>query len=437
MKKIAIIGAGAGGLAAAYDLVKAGHQVTIFEKESTPGGLAAGFKEPGWDWTLEKFYHHWFQTDRAILGLISELGLTAKVQFHRPKTVVYYNGDFYPLDSPIAALLYPGLSFIDKMRFGFVTVYLRYLAAWKPLEKYTAHEWMKKYYGERVYSAMFEPLLVGKFSAYYKEVNMAWFWARFKARTTRLGTFEGGFQAFLDQFAQILAQKGVQFVFNTGIHKITPLKDGRLELDTDNGKETFDQVLATVPPFLLSKIAPDLGDDYIQKLNTLKNIGAVVLILSIKKQLSRKGYYWFNLPKSAGFPFLALVEHTNFLPASHYNGEDLVYCGDYLENSHEYFTLTKEEMVKRFLPSLKKINPEFSEDWVLKSWLFRAPYAQPVPGINHSEKIPSIQTPIPNLYFASMSQVYPWDRGTNYAVELGRKAAKIMLGSTKNRFAKM
>jgi len=426
MKRIAVIGAGAGGLAAAYDLAKAGHQVTIFEKESTPGGLAAGFKETEWDWSLEKFHHHWFQTDRSILGLIKELGLAEKVQFHRPKTVVYFNGDFYPFDSPIAALLFPGLSFFDKMRFGFVTVYLRYLAGWKPLEKHTAHAWMKKYYGEKVYAAMLEPLLVGKFSSHYQDVNMAWFWARFKARTSKLGTFEGGFQAFLDQFAEILARSGVHMVFNTGIRKISPLKDGRVELEMDKSKEVYDQVLATVPPFLLAKLAPDLGNAYIQKLNALKNIGAVVLIFSLKKQLSTKGYYWFNLPKSAGFPFLALVEHTNFLPASHYNNEDLVYCGDYLENSHEYFSLTKEEMISRFLPSMKKINPEFSKEWVVKSWLFRAPYAQPVPGINHSQKIPEIQTPIPNLFFASMSQVYPWDRGTNYAVELGRKAARIM-----------
>jgi protoporphyrinogen oxidase len=363
MKKIAVIGAGAGGLSAAYDLVKAGNEVTIFEKESTPGGLAAGFKEPEWDWSLEKFYHHWFQTDHAILGLIKELGLDDKVQFNRPQTVVYYNGDFYPFDSPIAALMFPGLSFIDKMRFGFVTVYLRYIASWKPLEKYTADNWMRKYYGERVYATMLEPLLVGKFSSHYQDVNMAWFWARFKARTSKLGTFEGGFQAFLDQFAAILVHMGVCFEFDTGIRQIRPLKDGRIELVTDKGSETFDQVLATVPPFLLAKIAPDLGEAYIQKLTSLKNIGAVVLILSLKKQLSTKGYYWFNLPKAAGFPFLALVEHTNFLPASHYNGEDLVYCGDYLENSHEYFTLTKEEMVRKFLPSLKKINPEFNEDW--------------------------------------------------------------------------
>jgi len=429
MKKIAVIGAGAGGMAAAYDLVKAGHQVTIFEKESAPGGLAAGFREPGWDWSLEKFYHHWFQTDHAILDLIRELGLSEKVQFHRPKTVVYYNGDFYPFDSPIAALLFPGLSFFDKMRFGFITVYLRYLAAWKPLEKFTAHAWMRKYYGQRVYEAMLEPLLVGKFSSHYQDVNMAWFWARFKARTSKLGTFEGGFQAFLDQFADILTKAGVRMIYNTGIRKISPLKNGQLALETDQGKHVFDQVLATISPFLLAKVAPELKSEYVQKLNALKSIGAVALILSLKRPLSKKGYYWFNLPKSAGFPFLALVEHTNFLSASYYNGENLVYCGDYLENSHEYFSLTKEELTRRFLPSFKKINPEFNEDWVANTWLFRAPYAQPVPGVNHSQKIPGIRTTIPNLFFASMSQVYPWDRGTNYAVELGRKVARMMNAS--------
>ena len=429
MSKVAVIGAGAGGLAAAYDLAQAGHQVTVYEKESRPGGLAAGFKEENWDWSLEKFYHHWFQTDHAILGLIKELGLEEKVEFHSPKTVVYHDGDFFPFDTPVAALLFPGLSFFEKMRFGFVTVYLRYLASWKPLEKHTADEWMKKYYGEKVYEAMLKPLLVGKFSSYYKKVNMAWFWARFKVRTSKLGTFKGGFQAFLDECATILTQNGVTFAYNTNLQGIHPLEDGKIELTFEKDKKIYDQVLATVPPFLLAKLAPDLGKSYIHKLTSLESIGAVVLILSLKEKLSTKGYYWFNLPKSAGFPFLALVEHTNFLPAEHYNGERLVYCGDYLENSHEYFSLSKEKMIEKFLPSFKRINPDFEEEWVTKSWLFRAPYAQPVPGINHSQKIPEIQTPIPNLFFSSMSQVYPWDRGTNYAVELGRTAARLMTAS--------
>jgi protoporphyrinogen oxidase len=423
---VAVIGAGAGGMAAAYDLIKAGKQVTIFERDATPGGLAAGFKEEGWDWSLEKYYHHWFQSDSSILSLIREMGLEHKHRFYRPKTVVFYKGNFFPLDSPLAALLFPGFSLIDKARFGFVTIFLRYLSSWKPLEKYTAHEWMCKYYGEKVYHTLFEPLLMGKFSGYYKDVNMAWFWARFKVRTPRLGTYEGGFQSFLNDFAEKLKSLGVEFRFGVEVERVAPVENGRVAVTVGGERIVFDQALATLPPKVMTRFAPELSQGYLEKLDSLQSLGAVVLIVSLKRQLSEKGYYWFNLPKSAGFPFLALVEHTNFVPPQYFGGERLIYCGDYLEPSHEYFSLTQEQLLERFLPSLRSINPDFDPSWVNRSWLFRTPFAQPVPLINHSKNIPAITTPIPGLYYASMSQVYPWDRGTNFAVKLGREAAALM-----------
>jgi hypothetical protein len=49
-----------------------------------------------------------------------------------------------------------------------------------------------------------------------------------------------------------------------------------------------------------------------------------------------------------------------------------------------------------------------------------------VPELDHSRAVPDIRTPLSGLYFASMSQVYPWDRGTNFAVEIGRRAARLM-----------
>jgi protoporphyrinogen oxidase len=380
---------------------------------------------------VEKFYHHWFLSDHYILDLINELGWKDKVVIPHPRTVVYYKEKFFPLDSPLAAITFPGFTFFDMVRFGFVSVYLRYLSNWKSLEKYTAHEWMKKAYGERTYTTHFEPLLIGKFGDHYKDVTMAWFWARFKARTTRLATFEGGFQAFEDLFAEKLKSMGVRFQMETVIDQIKQ-KKGKLELTIKGKKELFDQVLVTSSPHQMARLVTELPDEYLSGLLGLQSMGAVVLVLSLKHQLSKEGYYWFNLPKSAGFPFLALVEHTNFLSSEHFDGDHIVYCGDYLDPGHEYFHLTQKQLLERFIPGLSRINPEFNVEWIKKSWLWKTSYAQPIPLVDHSQNIPSIATPIAGLYFASMSQVYPWDRGTNFAVQIGRDAACMMVEDGKD-----
>ena len=431
--KAAVIGAGFGGMAAAYDLAKSGYEVTIFEAEDHPGGLASGFKEPNWDWSVEKFYHHWFASDNHMLGLVEELGWSDKVIFPRPFTVLLYKGEWYPFDSILKAILFPGLGWgINKIRFGLVGLFLRLTNKWQPLEKFTVDEWMRKWAGEKVYSMMWEPLVIGKFGKnYYQKVNMAWMWARLKARTTRLGTFEGGFQNFASMFAERLSDMGVNFNYQTRIQSIAQSEDGKtVRIESDQSTDTFDQVLVTTSPSSLARLAPSLPGDYLEKILELKSMGAVVMIFSLKNQLSKQGYYWFNLPKNEGFPCLALVEHTNYVSSEHFGGDHIIYMGDYLEPDHPYFSKSQDELLQLFIPGLKRINPEFQPDWINKTWLFKTKYAQPVPLINHSKNIPSIQTPIHGLYFASMSQVYPWDRGTNFAVEIGRKAARLMKESS-------
>ena len=426
--RIAIIGAGFGGMAAAYDLKKAGHEVTIYESANYVGGLASGFKEPYWNWWVEKFYHHWFQSDNEMLGLIRELGWEDKVLFPRPLTVMYHQGRFYPFDSIFKMALFPGLGFgLDKIRFGFVGLYLRLTNNWKALEKVTADAWMMKWAGKNVYEKMWKPLLVGKFGPYYNQVNMAWMWARIKARTTRLGTFEGGFQQFANLFSERLRDLGVEIRLGVGVESIQRDQD-HVSVRSEGGAESFDKVLVTTSPTLLAKLSPDFPQNYLKGLLELKSMGAVVMILSLKHQLSNEGYYWFNLPKEEGYPFLALVEHTNFVSKENFGGDHIVYAGDYLEVGHEYFSMSDEELLERFIPAFKKFNPAFERDWVKKVWVFKTNYAQPVPLVDHSQNIPAIQTPIEGLYFASMSQVYPWDRGTNFAVEIGRRAARMMIG---------
>jgi protoporphyrinogen oxidase len=456
--KVAVIGAGAGGLAAAYDLAGAGHAVTVLEASDQVGGLAAGFRDPGWDWAVERYYHHWFAGDRSILGLIDELGWSDQVLFPWPSTAYYHDNRFHILDGPLSAafrpsgkltwvdhipgagtlargvhlLRFPGVGWIDKVRYGLAAVALLAAPSWKPFERVTAEAWLRRWMGRRNYEVLWQPLLESKFGEHYHDVNAAWFWARVKARTPRLGTFVGGFQAFLDRLAEVVRNRSAEIRLQASVQRIDT-RPGGLRLTLPGEALDVDQCLVTLSPSLLARLTPSLPPTYLDRLLSLRAMGAVVIVLALKRRLSESGIYWHSLPKSAGFPFLALVEHTNFLPAEHFGGDHIVYLGDYLDPDHEYFRLTQGQLLARFLPALTRFNPEFRPDWVRQSWLFRTPYAQPVPPLNHSHAIPDLKTPIPGLWLASMSQVYPWDRGTNFAVEVARRAARRMMAEGPTR----
>jgi protoporphyrinogen oxidase len=431
-RDIAIIGAGITGLSAAFDLLDAGHKVTIYEASDITGGLATGFHEEKWDWPLEKFYHHLFTSDKHIIYLVKELGMEDKLFFPRPVTSVIYDGEIVPFDSPIRWITFPGFNLLDVARFGLVSAFLRFTNPWKRLEKETADVWLRRWYGEKIYRITWRPLLIGKFGPYYKDVNMAWMWARLKVRSPRLGYFEGGFQSFVNTLTEAVKARGGKILLNSPAQKIEPQADGRLVLHIGGQQISHDLCLSTTSPGLLQRLVPEMPPDYLGQLSQLKSMGAVVLVLALNHSLMEKTY-WLNLPAETPdkakneFPFLALVEQTNYIDKKHYGGDHVIYCGDYVTPDHPYFDMEKEELVELFAGQLHKFNPDFKPEWIRKSWLFRAKYAQPVPELNHSKNIPPIETPLPNLYFAGMSQVYPWDRGTNFAVEIGRLAAEKML----------
>ena len=434
MASVGIIGAGAAGLSAAWELVQQGHTPVIFESEDRVGGLAAGFKDEAWDWTLEKFYHHWFQSDEHLLTLLDELGVRQKAIFVRPKSTFWLKDGIYQMDDPISALRLPVMSWYAKLRYGPAGFYyLRLNKNWQKLEAFTADEWIRQKMGEEYYNILWRPSLIGKFGPHYQEVNMAWLWARMHSRTPKLGTYEGGFQAFLEDFADALRAKGTEIRLNAPVTCIERDEDGHIRVETNDSKEPFAAVISTTSPRLLGKMAPQIEGEYARKVESLRSMGAVVVILALTQQFMKDGTYWLSLPAEtpdksrSEFPFLALVEHTNYMDKAHFNDDHLVYLGDYVAADHEYFSMTEDELAERFIAAMTKVNPDFSPDWIRRRWVFRAPYAQPLPTVNHSQNIPDIRTPVPGLYWASMSQVYPWDRGTNYAVEIGRRSARLVV----------
>jgi len=434
--KIGIVGAGITGLTAAYDLLESGHQVVLYEASPFAGGLASGFRDDEWEWPLERFYHHLFTSDKDIIALVDELGMSDDLFFPRPITSVIHNGQIVPFDSPTAWITFPGFNYMDVIRFGLVSAYLRFTNPWRRLERVTADSWLRRYYGDKIYEKVWRPLLIGKFGPHYGEANMAWMWARLKVRSPRLGYFRGGFQAFVDRLVKAVQDRGGEIHLARAVEIIEPLDDGQLAFRVKRGNADddvrYNVALVTTSPGVMRRMVPALPVHYSQQLASLKSMGAVVLVLALRDRLMKETY-WLNLPadspdKIGGkYPFLALVEHTNYIDRRYYGGDHIVYCGDYVTPDHPYLDMGEEELASTFLNSLQQFNREFRPEWVRKQWLFRTRYAQPVPVVDHSKNLPPLETPLTNLYLASMSQVYPWDRGTNFAVQMGRRAAAAIM----------
>jgi protoporphyrinogen oxidase len=421
--RTAILGAGALGLTVAYRLAQRGDEVVVLEREPLPGGLAAGFElEPGvW---LEKFYHHLFRGDRHAIGLIEELGLGGDLVWPRPLTVTLRDGRIHQLDSPMSLLRFGPLPMADRLRMGAWLAYLRVLGNPDRLEGGTAADWIRRRMGRRSYDVIWEPLLRGKFGALADQIAMPWFWARVHDRTAQLGYVRGGFQRFYDRLADRIRDLGGDLRFGTEVTEVRT-RPGGFAVATAGGVIEVDRVVSTLAVRLTCRLTPELPASYRERYEWGQAYGAHCLVLSLDRPLTTS--YWMNV-NDPGFPFMALVEHTNYMDPAEYGGRRLVYLGNYRPMDDPLLRLSTAEVVEQFAPHLARINPAFESGWITGAWSFAAPFAQPIVTTDYRDHIPPFETPLPGLWVGSMFQVYPHDRGQNYSIELATRLVNRLSG---------
>ena len=430
MKHVVIIGAGFTGLSAALELLDRGFQVTVFEKDKEAGGLAGSFWVGGQ--RLEKFYHHWFLSDTHISDLVEKVGNKDQIIPRETRTGMYYAHKLFRLSTPKDVLKFKPLSLCNRLRLGYVALAARRVKHWKLLESKTAKEWLLENCGKQVYRVVWEPLLIGKFGEFAEEVSAVWFWNKLKLRGGSrsdggkevLAYYKGGFAALADQTVNAIRRKGGVVEFQraaTGLR----VENGRAAgIETENGFVAADSVLMTIPlPIVADLLEPHLPEDYVAGLRKIRYLSNICVVLELTHSLS--SIYWMNV-NDPSFPFVAVIEHTNFEPASSYEGRHIVYLSKYLPPSATLYRASDEEVTEIALKALESMFPDFDRNWVSGSRLWRADYSQPIIERHYSELIPEVKAPIGNVFISTMAQVYPEDRGTNYAVRNGLAAAELI-----------
>jgi protoporphyrinogen oxidase len=420
-KKVLIIGGGATGLASAYELQKRGHEVTIVEKSNNLGGLAGGFQVQGT--SLELFYHHLFTTDKAAIELIREIGLGDKLKFYPSNNSIFYDGKAYPFSTPLEMLTFKPIGLIGRIRFALSSAYLKFTTNWRPLEKQLALEWMNKWAGKQATDVIWRPLITGKFGDRAQDIAMSWLWARIHNRSFQLGYMDGGFQQVYETLGEKITTAGGVIKRGVGIDNLQSDENSVTAILEGGEKISADMAIVTVSEPLFAKMA-----NLELSTKSHKHLGATCFTLELDKSLINN--YWMNI-NDTSFPFLAVVEHTNMVGTEAYGGRHIVYVGNYVPHDDWRFTTDPAELLEKYIPYIQKINPEFDRSWIKDYHFAKAPFTQPVVDREYGAQIPPHQTALPNVWLATMAQIYPEDRGQNYAFAMAKKLVARILGEVK------
>ncbi len=426
---IAIIGAGYSGLTIAKKLEEKGNNVTIFEKNNSVGGMVSTVDL--YDTKLEKYYRHIFKSDKEAIELIKEMGLENELIWPSTKMGYLTNRKIYEWGTPISLLKFKELNFFEKLRFGFNVVHLKLINNYKELEKVTAEKWLKDRIGEKIYSKVWEPLLISKFGDKKDQISMAWLWGKIKLRSTsttkegeQLGYIKGSYQELTNAFYKYLVEKNVKINLDTIVNKVEKENDKyiiKTEKDGLEESQKFDVVVSTVDYNNFINICGEyMTKEEKEKAQKVKYTSARTMMIITNKSFS--DFYWLNIGDN-DIPFGGIIEHTNFINKNNYGDNHIIYISNYMTEENKLYNVSKEEMLQEYMKYLTQINKDFTMENVIDYFVFDEKYAQPIIECKYSEFIMKDKLENENIYLCTMPQIYPEDRGMNYAIKLGNKVA--------------
>lgn len=426
---VVIVGGGFTGLTAAYCLAKAGKSVRVIESDTELGGLAGTFEFSD-GVKLEKFYHHWFNNDVYVPELVNELGMNGDVITLPSRTGMFFNGRMWKLSTPLDLMRFKALPFIDRIRLGLLVLQVRRVKDWRTIEHLSIREWLEPLCGKTVYRVVWEPLITSKFSIYAEAVNAVWFWkklvlrggTRDKKGGEELAYFKGGFGRLADELARAVRNLGGEVSMDECVLTVNAKSDSVTSVTTNKGEVQGKEFVFTPSFPLIADMFQATGhSEWLDTLRRVKYLGNMCLVLRLKKSLSDT--YWINV-NDPGFPFVGVIEHTNFDSPENYKGSRIAFLSRYLAIEDPVWSLNDRQYLEFALAHLRRMFPDFDESWILEYRVWRSEHAQPVTERNYSTYVPDETTPYANAHISTMAQIYPEDRGTNYAIREGRRMAE-------------
>jgi protoporphyrinogen oxidase len=423
VSRVVVIGAGAMGLAAAYHAVKGGHQVTVLEAAPEAGGMAAHFDLGGL--SIERFYHFVCKADRPTFELLAELGLGDSMRWVPTSMGYFVDGRLHKWGDPVSLLSFPGLSLIQKLRYGAMMFLSSRRRQAGNLESVSARNWITAWCGEAVYKKLWAPLFEFKFYEFADNISAAWVWTRIKRLGTsrrslfqeELGYIEGGSQTLVDALVNAIVEQGGEVRLDSPVTQIEFAQDRVVGIRSGGEQIRADAVICTVPTPYVGRLLPGMPPEQREAYEKILNIGVVCVVFRLRRQVTP--HFWVNI-SDPRFAIPGIVEFSNLRPVN----ETVVYVPYYMPPSNPRFSRTDSEFVAEAFGFIKLLNPAVVDSDIVSTHVGRLRHAQPVCPPGFAAMLPSIETGIRGLQIADTCFYYPEDRGISESVRIGKLMAE-------------
>jgi protoporphyrinogen oxidase len=411
-ERIGIVGGGLLGMVLALRLAQRGASVTLIEAEPELGGLASAWSLGGVTW--DRHYHVTLYSDAHLRELLRELDLEREIAWTSVGTGFYTNGRFHPMNGALDFLRFPALGLIDKLRLGATIALASRIKDPVPLEDITVETWLTKWSGRTTFERIWKPLLRAKLGERYRDASAAFIWAiivrLYAARRAglgaeRFGYVPGGYARVLAKLHAALEAAGVTIEVDTRVARVARDADSGVAIEfTDDARspEHFDRVVLTVPAPLAARRAPDLEPGERERLAS-KTYGGIVCA-SVLLDAPLGPYYVTNLTDD-WVPFTGVIDMSNVVDRSAWNGGALVYLPKYVKPDDPLFDASDEAIEESFLGALERMYPSFSRDRVRAFRVSRVRHVFPIATLGYSRSLPGIETSIPGLYTLNSAHI--------------------------------
>ncbi|MHB8692691.1 MAG: FAD-dependent oxidoreductase [Solirubrobacteraceae bacterium] len=451
-QRVAVLGGGLAGLSCAYELAKAGADVTVLEREDHYGGMASSFvdTENGEYWSYDFGPHRFHTVDPELIEHVKTILDGNHRQAERLSRIVLGGRFFdYPLNATNVLRNLPPLTLLRSFT-DYAWVRLTERLGWSHYSDENFEGWVTKRFGRTLYDLFFGRYTAKTWKMPPNQISGDWASQRIsqldlvdavkktlvKTGDTPRGLVRsfiyparGGIGEIARGYVRELEAMGSKVLTGAPVTRLET-SDGDVVSVQYGGRGAggggiieADEYISTIPITALARcVRPAAPKEVLDAIRRLQYVSIVFIYLKLDRpQVSPDS--WVYLPESH-VTIHRISEFKNFSPEAAPPGKTMVCAEITCRIGDEHWRASDEELIKIAGGDLKRIGL-INDGEVLGGFVKKIPHAYPVYDLTYKENLTPVLEfvhSIGNIKTGGRQGLFRYNN-MDQSIEMGRKMA--------------